>query len=242
MLFLEQEKRNFVTNRRLGSSLAIVAGAINVAAFMEFGYYCANMTGNASALALNLQQRKPAEGLHTLELGCCFVLGAIVCTFLVNIGRRRHWRVVYAVSILLEAVMLATLGVVDAMGLFTRGSFLPALTLCFLMGLQNATVTRISGSVVRTTHITGMLTDLGMEIADWFDLWRRHVSSEHLLSIRQRLWLHLQIIFCFVGGGIAGAFAYHAWPAYFLFIVAILLAACAISSIIANSDSLFSEE
>ncbi|MFT9000204.1 MAG: DUF1275 family protein [Acetobacter syzygii] len=78
MLFQELEKRNFVMNRRLGSSLAMIAGAINVAGFMEFGYYCANMTGNASALALNLQKGALQEGLRALELGGSFVLGAVI--------------------------------------------------------------------------------------------------------------------------------------------------------------------
>ncbi|MCP1243487.1 DUF1275 domain-containing protein [Acetobacter lambici] len=237
MLFQEQEKRDFVTNRRLGSSLAMIAGAVNVAGFMDFGYYCANMTGNASAMALNLQNGKLLEGFRAMELGGSFVLGAIVCTFLVNRGRSRHWRAAYAFSILVEAVLLALLGVANAFTLFGAHSFIPALTLCFLMGLQNATVTRISGSVVRTTHITGMLTDLGMEIADWLGAWRNNLSTEHLDTIRQRLWLHLQIICCFVGGGVAGAFVYHAWPAWFLFITAALLASCALPGIVTNALS-----
>lgn len=239
MLFQEQEARNFVINRRLGSSLALIAGAINVAGFMEFGYYCANMTGNASAFALNLQQGQPEQALRALELGCSFVIGATVCTFLVNMGRRRHWRAVYAVSIVLEAALLAALGGANALNLFGPVSFLPALTLCFLMGLQNATVTRISGSVVRTTHITGMLTDLGIEIADWFDARRHHVRGKQLFLIRQRLRLHLQIVVCFVGGGVVGAFVYHVHPTYFLLVTAALLASCALVGIMTNSATPF---
>ncbi|OUI98415.1 YoaK family protein [Acetobacter sp. DsW_54] len=241
MLFQEQEKRNFVTNRRLGSSLAMIAGAINVAGFMDFGYYCANMTGNASAMALNLQDGKLLDGFRAMELSGSFVLGAIVCTFLVNRGRRRHWHAAYAFSILLEAVMLALLGLASAFMLFGPHSFIPALTLCFLMGLQNATVTRISGSVVRTTHITGMLTDLGMEIADWLDAWRHKIGPEHRYTITQRLRLHLQIICCFVGGGVVGAFVYHVWPTYFLFVTAALLASCALPGMVANSLTSFAK-
>ncbi|MCI1796616.1 MULTISPECIES: YoaK family protein [Acetobacter] len=234
MLFQEQEKRNFVTNRRLGSSLAMIAGAINVAGFMNFGYYCANMTGNASAMALNLQSGKFLEGFRAMELSGSFILGATVCTFLVNRGRRQHWYAAYAFSILLESAILALLGLANVFALFGPHSFIPALMLGFLMGLQNATVTRISGSVVRTTHITGMLTDLGMEIADWLDAWRHRVSPEHRYTIWQRLWLHLQIICCFVGGGVIGAFVYHAWPTYFLFVTATLLAICVLPGMAAN--------
>ncbi|MDE7548597.1 YoaK family protein [Acetobacter fabarum] len=242
MLFQEQEKRNFVTNRRLGSSLAMIAGAINVAGFMDFGYYCANMTGNASAMALNLQNGKLQEGFRAMELGGSFVLGAIVCTFLVNRGRRRHWYAAYAFSILLESAMLALLGLANVFMLFGPHSVMSASMLCFLMGLQNATVTRISGSVVRTTHITGMLTDLGMEIADWLDAWWHRVGPEHRYTIWQQLWLHLQIICCFVGGGVIGAFVYHAWPTYFLFVTAALLVSCVLPGMVANTVTVFAKK
>lgn len=242
MLFQELEKRNFVMNRRLGSSLAMIAGAINVAGFMEFGYYCANMTGNASALALNLQKGALQEGLRALELGGSFVLGAVICTILVNIGHRQRWPAKYVFSILLEAGLLALMGLVNAIRGFDQASFFPAFTLAFLMGLQNATVTRISGSVVRTTHITGMMTDLGIEIADLLDSWRYNVSNEHRHSIKQRLWLHLQIIGSFVVGGVIGAFVYHDRPTYFFLITACLLAGSAILGSITNATAWFSRK
>ena len=38
------------------------------------------------------------------------------------------------------------------------------LVLCYIMGLQNAVITKISNAEIRTTHITGLVTDLGIEI------------------------------------------------------------------------------
>ena len=40
------------------------------------------------------------------------------------------------------------------------------------MGMQNSLVTRLSGAVVRTTHLTGVVTDLGIEAARWYR-WHR---------------------------------------------------------------------
>ena len=54
--------------------------------------------------------------------------------------------------------------------------------LCAAMGLQNSLVTRLSGAVVRTTHLTGVLTDLGIEGARWFRLWRANLA--HRTRIR----------------------------------------------------------
>ena len=55
--------------------------------------------------------------------------------------------------------------------------------LCLAMGMQNALVSRLSGAVVRTTHLTGVVTDLGIEFARWFRYWRGGVSAKTGLSL-----------------------------------------------------------
>ncbi|MGD7070432.1 YoaK family protein [Acetobacter sp. AAB5] len=236
MLLREKSQRSFQMNRQLGSSLAVVAGAVNVLGFLQFGYYCANMTGNASSLALKINALDVRSAFLCFALIASFVLGAIVCTVLVNMGRRKGWGAVYAFSLVLEAAILVALGVKSAWfaqaGVPDGGA---TLVLSFVMGLQNATVTRISGSVVRTTHVTGMLTDLGIEISDWLESFYHHVDDEYLDVIKKRLWLHAQIVFCFIVGGILGAVGYMHCKKYILFIVAIILVALAAPGIIENA-------
>lgn len=236
MLLREKSQRSFQMNRQLGSSLAVVAGTVNVLGFLQFGYYCANMTGNASSLALKINALDVRSAFLCFALIASFVLGAIVCTVLVNMGRRKGWGAVYAFSLVLEAAILVTLGIKSAWfaqaGVPDGGA---TLVLSFVMGLQNATVTRISGSVVRTTHVTGMLTDLGIEISDWLESFYHHVDNEYLDVIKKRLWLHAQIVFCFIVGGILGAVGYMHCKKYILFIVAIILVALAAPGIIENA-------
>lgn len=236
MLLREKSQRSFQMNRQLGSSLAVVAGTVNVLGFLQFGYYCANMTGNASSLALKINALDVRSAFLCFALIASFVLGAIVCTVLVNMGRRKGWGAVYAFSLVLEAAILVTLGIKSAWfaqaGVPDGGA---TLVLSFVMGLQNATVTRISGSVVRTTHVTGMLTDLGIEISDWLESFYHHVDSEYLDVIKKRLWLHAQIVFCFIWGGILGSVGYMYCKQYILFIVAIILVALAAPGIIENA-------
>ncbi len=236
MLLREKSQRSFQMNRQLGSSLAVVAGTVNVLGFLQFGYYCANMTGNASSLALKINALDVRSAFLCFALIASFVLGAIVCTVLVNMGRRKGWGAVYAFSLVLEAAILVTLGIKSAWfaqaGVPDGGA---TLVLSFVMGLQNATVTRISGSVVRTTHVTGMLTDLGIEISDWLESFYHHVDDEYLDVIKKRLWLHAQIVFCFIVGGILGAVGYMHCKKYILFIVAIILVALAAPGIIENA-------
>ncbi|MBB2203438.1 YoaK family protein [Gluconacetobacter takamatsuzukensis] len=213
MLLREGNARTFVMDRRLGCSLAAVAGGVNAAGFLAVGYYSANMTGNLSSLSMDLRAADLSAALSCLGLIGAFVAGAVLSACLVNAGRHRQHRAIYAYSILLEAVLLALLGALD-IGLRAgpRGPVL-AYGLSFLMGLQNATVTRISGARVRTTHMTGMLTDFGIELADWLDAVRRPGDAERMAQVRQRLALHGGIVLSFACGGAVGALAYGWWRA-----------------------------
>lgn len=238
MLLLEKGSRTFLHNRQLGCSLAFVAGAINVAGFMSVGAYCANMTGNVTAFAIGLQKGQVEAVITCLALIAGFFLGAVMCTLLVSAGRRRGQKAIYAYSILLEGVLLASIDLIQFIwGPPAGGSFLLPLGLSFLMGLQNATVTRISGSVVRTTHVTGMITDLGIELAAWLDAFWHPVEPDRHARTVLRLRLHAKIIACFVAGGVAGAFGYTTWPQCFLLGAGCVLVGLALPGIVENARS-----
>jgi uncharacterized membrane protein YoaK (UPF0700 family) len=95
------------------------------------------------------------------------------------------------------------------------------------MGLQNATVTRISDARVRTTHVTGMVTDIGIEVGNLIDLiWlgrRRGPQTMQAYFNREKLGLHGVTVLSFLGGGMLGVLAYKAMGPYFLFSIALLL-------------------
>ncbi len=87
---------------------------------------------------------------------------------------------------------------------------LTALILCFLMGLQNATITKISGAEIRTTHMTGIVTDIGIELGR---LVFRNTDSEankthYVKANRQRLRINLSIFSMFLAGGVFGALSF----------------------------------
>jgi uncharacterized membrane protein YoaK (UPF0700 family) len=101
----------------------------------------------------------------------------------------------------------------------------PALAfgLSFLMGLQNAVVTRISNARVRTTHVTGMVTDIGIELGNLVDLAGRHGREEEAALNKDKLRLHGQTVASFLAGGVAGVLAYKAFGAFLLFGASALL-------------------
>jgi uncharacterized membrane protein YoaK (UPF0700 family) len=122
------------------------------------------MTGNATRFGEQLQMGNMVAALAFGLLILCFFVGAFTASLIVDggnvLGRGR-----YAAALFIEAAALATFGIMTARPQYawTLGTIGVTGFLCFAMGLQNALVTRISGAVVRTTHLTGVITDLGIE-------------------------------------------------------------------------------
>lgn len=112
----------------------------------------------------------------------------------------------------MEAGLLLCFGLLGAklhrhMGLFVS---ITVMLLCFLMGLQNAIITRISRSVIRTTHMTGIVTDIGIELGKLF-YWNRKIDREdeaYVKANRSKLMLLGSLLFMFFFGGVAGAFGF----------------------------------
>jgi len=80
--------------------------------------------------------------------------------------------------------------------------------LCFIMGLQNATITKLSGARICTTHATGMVTDIGIEFGRAFYGLMRRSSGVH--ADRKKLGILLAQVGAFLIGGIVGALGYKA--------------------------------
>ena len=200
--------RNDAVDRRLACTLAAVAGALNAAAFYAVGFFSANMTGNVSTLSDHLAIGKFGSALFYAGVLLAFILGAAASSVLINAGYRRHYRGIYALIILLEAALLVVLGAVDLA--LPSGVRVPAVVtgLAFLMGLQNAVVTRISEARVRTTHVSGMATDIGIELGLLFDAARNRATGVDAEAVWSRLRLHSETILCFLLGGITGVLLY----------------------------------
>lgn len=231
MLISQGAARNARINLNLACSLALIAGALNAAAFYAVGFFAANMTGNVSALSDHLATAQWGPGLFFLAIVATFIVGATVSSLLINAGRRRGIAGIYAYSILVEACLLAPLGLADIWLLTVWRPPLLILGLAFLMGLQNATVTRISDARVRTTHVSGMATDIGIELGIAFDILRAREPDIHAAENRARLKLHAWTIAAFLLGGIVGVLVYRAIGGYLLLVCAAVLLLIAIGGI-----------
>ena len=226
MLIREGDQRNISIDIRLAVLLAGIAGALNAAGFQAVGLFSANMTGNVSALSdhLGLGQFSAAALFGSLIV--LFIAGAFVSGLLIEAGRKRQVRAIYAFSIALEGLLLLLLGGLDVIVHTLDQSFSLVLGLSFVMGLQNAATTRISNARVRTTHVSGMATDIGLGIAALCG--GGGPEREDALA---RLRLYTSTIIAFLIGGVLGAILYLLIGGYLLIITAAILFAIALPEV-----------
>jgi len=232
MLLRQGDARSHAVDRRLACSLAAIAGALNTAAFHAVGFFSANMTGNVSALSDHAAAADWFASGFYLSIVLAFVVGAGVSTLLINAGRRRQLRSIYAIGIMAEALLMTALALTELfLSPHQKGPAL-ILGLSFLMGIQNAVVTRISDARVRTTHVSGMSTDIGIELSMLLDIARGHEPTEEAASYRMKLRLHTQTVLSFLAGGVVGVLLYQSIGNQLLFAAAAILFAIAGSAII----------
>ena len=197
------------TNTRLGATLCFVAGAANAGGFLAVGQYTSHMTGVVSSIADHIVLGNVTLALAGLGTLVAFLLGAMTTAWLVNWGLRHHLHSSYGLPLLVEAVALLVFGLFGAAIKLFALVFLPltVLVLCFIMGLQNAVITKISKSEIRTTHVTGLVTDLGIELGRLLYINRTGLGDK-VLARRDKLRIQSLLIASFFTGGVVGALGF----------------------------------
>lgn len=216
----EGTARTDAHNRIVAGYLAFVAGFVNSASAMTLGVFTSHVTGNIGHLANHLAHGERSSAALALTFVAAFFGGALLASVALEshvIAPRRHLygALLFAEAGLLVAPLLA-LGPVGEGARWLREA--EASFLFTAMGLQNSLVTRLSGAVVRTTHLTGVITDLGIEAARWFRSFRRRMGERFAVRLTvgtaaettfhpAKTSLLLTILGMFVCGGVLGGIA-----------------------------------
>jgi uncharacterized membrane protein YoaK (UPF0700 family) len=224
MLIHVGDSRTEEVDLRLAITLSAIAGAINAAGFHAVGFFSANMTGNISSLSDLIALGNWAMAATLAAVVFAFILGALASGLLIQIGRARDIRGIYAYSILLEGTLLALLGTADLMLDIAHSGPLLIIGLSFLMGLQNAATTLITNARVRTTHVSGMATDVGIELAAML----RSRDPAGRRAIGNLLRLHGSTLVAFFVGGVLGVLLYLVIGSIMLLLLAAALCALAL--------------
>jgi uncharacterized membrane protein YoaK (UPF0700 family) len=193
-------------NRHLARYLAFIAGAANAGGWMAVRQYTSHMSGVVSSMADALALGSFQLFRDGLASVAAFFLGAVSTTLCVRWARNRELESEFALPLLAEALLLVIFGFSAHTFAGTR-ILAVVLLLCFTMGLQNATITKLSDSVIRTTHLTGMITDIGIAtgriLFAAFGRTRLSVEPE-LRAIR----LLGSLVLLFFLGGLTGALGF----------------------------------
>lgn len=211
-------KRNFKHNVRLAALLCFTAGMANTAGLFAFAVLTTNVTGHAGLLAQKLAIGDLRAARMVALWLVLFLAGAFFSSFC--IGRTgQNKNSTYTLPIIIEIIILLFVG---SFGYTFDQSILKteyfAGSLLFAMGMQNAFVSTISGNVVRTTHLTGMFTDLGIELYALIS-----TAPKNTPGIKNKITLRLIIIFFFLAGGIIGGYAYLKLKYYTFYLPAAVL-------------------
>lgn len=159
------------TNAALAGFLALIAGFVNSGGFILVGSFTSHVTGSLGRLADDAARTDLAAALSAAILIGGFFAGAVIASLIIE---SRSPRTRYGLALLAESAALLAFVFVTELARSSHPRVLDAqaLLLCLAMGMQNAMVTRLSGAVVRTTHLTGVVTDLAIEAASWYR-WHR---------------------------------------------------------------------
>ena len=203
--------RTLKHNLRIASLLSFVAGIVNVAGFLAVQRLTTNVTGHFAFFVDEVFKLHFWQGFIYFLFIFFFFLGSFVSNFLVELISIKNANYIYVIPAIIESLILFSVALFGKF-LITDNPNLIAISLLFAMGLQNSLVTSISKATVRTTHLTGLFTDLGIELSQLFF----HKQPEQKNRLHSSIKLRLTIISFFFFGGIIGGVFYKSLGLYVL--------------------------
>lgn len=214
--------RTFKHNLRIAALLSFIAGLVNITGVLSVNVLTTNVTGHFAFFSEDLFREHYGMAITFLVYIFSFLAGAFTSTFITEFFLFRGYRQSHRISMFIEALILLAVGLFGDMLLDTgfNGKYIAGMLL-FAMGMQNSLVTLISDRVVRTTHLTGLFTDLGIELSQMLFYREKEQRKKLFRSIE----LRLVIIILFFAGCVIGGLIYTRLGAATLLIAAGFLGA-----------------
>ena len=212
--------------RALGYIMSFLAGAINAGGFFAVKSYTSHITGSMSGAADAAYLGDWHGFFAAMSCVVTFLIGSAHSSWTILWAKRQRFRSSYGLSMWLESLYLLAFGLLGvALSHYGRILLPPTvLLLCFIMGMHNTVMTVLSGGIIRSTHMTGTVTDLGIELGKV--LYYRRSKNPKLPDIavnRPKMRLLLALLAAFILGGVVGAWGYHRLGYHFTLPVAALL-------------------
>jgi len=189
-------KRTFTHNLMLAIFFAFVAGIVNVFGLIQLGTFTTNITGHVGEFALSLELLKWTAVYQITLWIASFGLGSFTSSIIVNYFEYKKPKLSYSLPIIIEIGFLFWCFYISEL---PNQEHKQTLILLFTMGVQNGIVSVVSGKVVRTTHLTGMVTDVGIGLG------RLLLRKGNLVFLKRSLIIYFSVITMFILGGFLSA-------------------------------------
>jgi len=199
------KNRTYFHNLKLASALSFVAGIVNIAGVLSVKVLTTNITGHFAFFSEEILLDHYNKAFIYFIFILCFLGGAFCSSFMVEFSSQHKMFRPHLIPLITEIMILSFVGISGGKPLgISISPYTIAGLLLFAMGVQNSLVTRVSQSVVRTTHLTGLFTDLGIELSKL--LFKERENEQR--QLKKNITLKLVIIACFFSGCIVGGFVY----------------------------------
>lgn len=201
------------SNLAIWMLMAFQAGIINIGGFMAVHRIVSHVTGFATFFGFEMTKEGRGEALGMFVVPLFFLIGAMISGYFVDIrlkiNKKPKYYITFGIMFVLILIVLIS-GVTNHLGQFGEPSniyqnYSILLLLCLICGIQNGTISIASKSIVRTTHLTGITTDLGLGIVRL--IFRKRLKG-HIKGEGQANFMRVGIIFSFVIGSVLGGFLF----------------------------------
>lgn len=215
MLFGNESISHYTrSNIAIWMLMAFQAGILNIGGFMACHRFVSHVTGFATFFGYELAHSDPHRAFGMLVVPLFFLLGVMISGELVDLRLKLHKKPKYYIAF----GLIFSLTLVVAVGALTGGfgefgeplenthDYGLLMLLCLICGIQNGTITTVSRSVIRTTHLTGITTDLGLGIVRLF---HQEKLSSDMANEKKAILMRMGIIFFFGLGSVVGGFVFN---------------------------------
>ncbi|EIC82860.1 YoaK family protein [Serratia sp. M24T3] len=231
MLIKRKGRRTHTEDRHLALVLATSAGILNAMALGAFGFFPSHMSGNTSQLSSEMTNTDLSDVLLLSAIIGAFVIGSTTSRLIAISGIKNNIRTIFSLILLMEGILLILTSLFEILFFSLKNNHEIIVFLSFLMGIHNSTSTQLSNGRVRSTHITGTLTDAGISLGSVMATLMRRDPSKQIKAQRSQFITHSVTIMSFLIGGITGLLLYKQFGLNSMTAVGIFIAAVALGSI-----------
>ena len=232
MLIKRKKARSHTEDRYLALVLATAAGVLNAMALGAFGVLPSHMSGNTSQISNEVASSDPHGLMFLVSLLVAFVFGSMLARVVVIAGEKL--RTIFCLILLVEGLALAALSLFEIV-YYTPGFNTQVLVMLgLLMGVHNSTSTQLSNGRVRSTHVTGTLTDAGIALGSFLLSFVSRNNALERRTFRKQIYTHLTTILSFLSGCVLGLALFKLFGFQAMLALSIFLIIVATSTIVST--------